>query len=213
MINKFSRILMLFVSLVLVSPLSNSQTEIVARIIVTMGKVEVVRANGIRETVQRRDIISAGDTVETPANGLVQLRFVDNSLVALGCASKLRVSSYSYRQVDADQAELILLAGSLRTVFGQIATDKYRLRIADTVVQGSDADFEVAIAPDGTQYFAVYVGAMTITNSQNQMKLGVGADADFGKLEPGFQFEELILSPPILGSFNLNAANCTSQII
>ena len=44
-----SKILSLIVSLVLISPVSYSQTEIAARIIVTIGKVEVVRANGDRE--------------------------------------------------------------------------------------------------------------------------------------------------------------------
>jgi hypothetical protein len=81
-INRFSRILILFVSLVLVSPLSYSQTEIAARIIVTTGKVEVVRANGNRELLQRRSAISVGDTVETPADGAAQLRFVDDAPVA-----------------------------------------------------------------------------------------------------------------------------------
>lgn len=208
--NKFSRISALFVSLVLISPLSYSQTKIAAHVVVTIGKVEVVRASGIREALQRRDVISAGDTVETPADGLVQLRFVDSALVALGCASKLRVNSYSYRQDDADQAVLILLAGNLRTVAGEIETEKYRLRMADTVVRGGDGDFEVAIAPDDTQYFAVYDGAMTIIDSQNQTKLGAGASADFGKLEPGFQFEELTQYPPVLGLAILNITDCTN---
>ncbi|PCI77146.1 MAG: hypothetical protein COB20_08785 [SAR86 cluster bacterium] len=210
MINKLSRILILLISLILVSPLSHSQTEIAARVIVTSGKVEVVRENGAREILQRRDSISAGDTVETPADGLVQLRFVDSAIVALGCASKLRVNSYSYEQANEDQVQLILLAGNLRTISGQIETENYRLKIADTVVQGG-GDFEVAIAPDDTQYFAVYDGAMTIINSQDQtqMKLGAGANADFGKLEPGFQFEELIQLPPMLGLSILNSTDCT----
>jgi hypothetical protein len=144
-INRFSRILILFVSLVLVSPLSYSQTEIAARIIVTTGKVEVVRANGNRELLQRRSAISVGETVETPADGAAQLRFVDDAPVALGCASKLRVNAYSYGQVDTDQAELVLLAGNLRSIFGEIEAASYRLRIADSVVQGGARDFEVTL--------------------------------------------------------------------
>lgn len=202
--------MIVIVGLLLVSPLSYSQAEIAARIIATIGKVEVVRANGNRETLQRRDAISAGDTVETAADGLVQLRFVDSALVALGCASKFRVDSYSYEQIDTDQAELILLAGNLRTISGQMESGKYRLRIAGTVVQDSSGDTEVAIGPDNTQYFAVFDGAMTVIHSQSQTKLGVGANTDFGKLEPGFLFEELTLYPSMLGLSILNVTNCAS---
>jgi len=210
MVYKFSRILIELLNLVLVSPFSYSQVEIAARIVDTVGRVEVVRANGDREILRRRDAISVGDTVVTPEDGAVQLRFVDSALVALGCASELRVNSYSYQQTNVNQAELILLAGNLRTISGQIEPEKYRLKIADTVVLSNDGDFELAIAPDDTQYFAVYDGATTIINSQNQsqMKLGAGANADFGKLEPGFQFEELIQYPAILGLSILNITDC-----
>ncbi len=190
---------LLLLNLLFVSAAVYSQAEIVARVTLLTGEAEVIRANGVREPLQRRKEIMEGDDIETASDAAVQLMFADGALVALRCNSKLSVYAFSYGNADDYNAELILHWGSLRAVIGEIAPGKYHLSIAETVVHGNDSDFEVTLAEDGTQYFGVYDGVMTIEHAQLESNLGRGANADFARLDIGFPFEELSQMPPQLG--------------
>ncbi len=192
--------LLLPLGLLLFSPHSYSQAELAARVVDVIGRVEVVRADGSREVLQRRDEIRVGDDIETAADGTVQLRFIDSAIVSLSCDSKLSINAYQYRQGSGDRVELALHAGSLRTIAGKIASEEYRLQIADSVVHSGGGDFEITLAEDGTQFFGVYNGVMTIAHAQIESKLGRGANADFAKVERGSSFEELSQQPPLLGN-------------
>ena len=197
--RKLSRLL-LSLSVLFVSPLSYPQAELAARVTDVIGGADVVGANGSREPLQRRDEIRVGDRIETANDGAVQIMFADVTVLALRCDSKLEINAFRYQRAGGDKVELVLHTGNLRAVPGLIAPADYRVLIADTVVRvGGDSDFEVSLAEDGTQYFAVYDGAMTIEYDRLESKLGRGADADFGRLEPGFPFEKLSQIPPLLG--------------
>lgn len=207
--NKSSRNLALLLGLFLFSATSYSQSGLVGRVTSITGTVEVLRANGDREILQRRDTIRAGDEVRTNANSLIQLRFVDSAILLLGCSSRVSVHSYRYDQEAANQVELILHAGNLRSIVGEVVAENYLLRMANTVTYVSGGDFGVAIASDDIQYFGVYDGFVKIVSSQAESRLGVGADADFGRLQPGYQFEELSQQPQILSQSVLNVTDCT----
>lgn len=201
--------LLLTSCLMLLSSTGFSQSE-VARVTLLVGKADVVRPDGSRAELRRRDPIEVGDVIQTAIDGQLQLRFIDSAIVALRCDTKLEIAEYDYRQSVADRARLVLHSGSLRSIAGAIAAASSRLIVGDTQVQGGEGDFAVAIAPDDTQYFAVFDGTMTISNSQKESKLGIGADADFGRLEPGFDFEETAQYPIQLAASSLNISDCAN---
>lgn len=188
--------LLLIGTLTLGSTACYSQEDPVARVMEVLGSATVVRSDGSREALERRDSIYPGDSIETANNGVVQLRFSDSSLTALRCESRLRVHSYQYRQSAGDHVTLELHYGGMRAL---ISRPNYRLETPAAVIIGDDADFEVAIAADGAQYFGVYDGAITIQGAGEEARLGRRADADFGKLEPGLAIEELTVLPSLLG--------------
>ena len=203
--------ILLFTILSLMSSAVGAQSEVVARVIVAMGNAVIVKANGIRQPLNRGDEIQVGDRIDNAEDGVVQLRFIDSAIVALGCNSSLGINAYRFQSGMDDRVELILLAGAFRTIEGSIASEFYSLLLADTVIRGIDADFEVALAEDGTQYFGAYNGAIAIEYAQREFRLGSGANADFGRLVPDLGFDELVLQPPLLGQsaiiFPANPAN------
>lgn len=187
---------LLIFALTLGSTACYSQEDPVARVMEVVGSATVVRSDGSRDALERRHGIYPGDRIETASDAVVQLRFSDSSLLALRCASRLRVNSNQYRQSQDDHVSLELIEGGMRAV---ITRPSYRLETPGAVVIGDDADFEVAIAADGAQYFGVYDGVITIESEGVAASLGRRANADFGKLEPGLAFEELTVLPSLLG--------------
>lgn len=204
--------LILFVGLLFFGTSSFSQSELAGRVTAVTGTVVAIGESGDRRILQKRDTIHVGDQIETNASSLVQLRFIDSAILLLGCNSSIGIGAYSFQREDAKQAEITLHAGNLRSIVGRIAAEYYRLKMADTVVQISGGDFAVALAADESQYFGIYDGAMTVTLSRSTSNLGAGANADFAKLQPGVQFEELTQQPQILNQSVLNITDCTNQI-
>ncbi len=198
--KKHKLLFLLYFSLMLIGKVSHSQIELVSRVVSTNGGVEVIRANGSREALQRRDEIRVGDKVVTADDGMVQLRFIDSAIVSLLCNSSLGIRAYQYESGSRDIVKLTLHGGGLRTIAGKSTNANYRLTIGTSVVRGSKTNFEVALGEDGTQYFGVYNGAISIEYAQGEAKLGYGEDSNFGRLSVGFPFEELSEQPLALGN-------------
>lgn len=208
--SKAIGVVTLFVGLFVISPAAFSQSELAGRIIAVTGIVEVIRANGDREMLQRSDPVYVGDRLLSNENSLVQLSFVDSALLVMGCNSSLGIRAYRFEQEDADRVELVLYAGNLRSILGSIKLDQYRLLMEDTVVRVSGGDYAVAISADDTQYFGVYDGSMTVAAAQTENNLGVGANADFARIRRGFDFEELLVYPTILSQSVRSITDCAN---
>ncbi len=201
-----------FVGLLMISSSSFSQSELAGRVTSVTGTVQVIRASGDSEFLQRRDPVYVGDRLISDESSLIQLRFVDSAILLMGCNSSIGINAFRFEQVQENQLELILYAGNLRSIVGRIQGDYHRLRMADSLVQIDGGDFALAIAADETQYFGVYDGSLTVIDAETENKLGLGANANFGRLQPGLQFEELVVQPPILNQSVLSIADCVSLI-
>lgn len=71
-----------------------------------------------------------GDTIVVSENGFVQIRFVDNTLIALQPNSEFVVEEYVYHGKEDGSGKLLfnLLKGGLHTISGTIGKKNYRMK-------------------------------------------------------------------------------------
>ena len=74
--------------------------ELAGHIIMVKGDVSAQAADGSSRNLKRRDEIYINDTISTGAGSRVQIRFIDNALLALQSDSKLSI--HAYQEADAD---------------------------------------------------------------------------------------------------------------
>lgn len=105
----------------LLMPAASFAQEAAGRVLVAVGDVTIVR--GAEKIVARAGTeLRAGDTIELGAQSNAQLRFTDESIVALRQGTTFRISEYAFegRAPEEQSALFNLLKGGLRTVTGII---------------------------------------------------------------------------------------------
>ncbi|WP_157730016.1 FecR domain-containing protein [Bacterioplanes sanyensis] len=172
-------------------------SELAGRVIMVRGDVTAIDAEGAARSLGRRDPVYVTDTLRTAADGKVQIRFVDNALLALKPNTELRISTYQVTPGESGGTILMeLVEGGFRTLTGSIG-------------KGDKSDYEVrtpvaSIGIRGTLYSimlqeqallaGVWEGAIALSSDIGQFELGAGADFNFAVLdESGFSG---LLAPP-----------------
>ena len=153
------------------------------RVLVVAGDVTIVRA-AQRIPAQAGTPVRAGDTVVVGPQSSAQIRFTDDSLVALRADTTFRVSEYAYggQESSAQRAFFDLLQGGLRTVTGVIGrrdrTD-YAVKTRTTTIgirgtsyslvdcDNSCRNADGSLAPDGT-YGAVTEGRISAPSASGR---------------------------------------------
>jgi len=116
---------------VLVAVSFNASAQAVGRVLVAAGEVVVTRAN--REVaLTAGSAIERFDVIRTGEASSAQLRFSDESIVAMRAKSRFHVSSYNYTGADDGVSEsgFALLQGGIRTLTGLIGRtrpERYRM--------------------------------------------------------------------------------------
>ena len=183
------------------------------RVLVVAGDVTIVRA-AQRIPAQAGTPVRAGDTVVVGPQSSAQIRFTDDSLVALRADTTFRVSEYVYagQESSTQRAFFDLLQGGLRTVTGVIGrrdrTD-YAVKTRTTTIgirgtsyslvdcDNSCRNADGSLAPDGT-YGAVTEGRISATNNAGEREFGV--DNFFYVASPNTPPEQLIAPPSFLAA-------------
>ncbi|MCD8523390.1 MAG: FecR family protein [Saccharospirillaceae bacterium] len=166
--------------------------ELAGHIIMVKGDVSAETADGSRRTLKRRDEIYINDTISTGSDSRVQIRFIDNALLALQADSKLSI--HAYQQADADgkgeQALMELVEGGFRTLTGTIGKGNKEAYRVDTPVAsiGIRGTMYTTLLAQGKLIAGVWKGGITLSSSQGRFDLGQDADFSFGELGvSGFQ--------------------------
>jgi hypothetical protein len=95
--------------------------EPVATVFRLEGQGWVVHRDESREKLAVGQAILNGDSIETGANAVAQLRFTDNSLVSLRSSSQIAIQDYNWRPATrSGNAALELIKGAFRAVTGLI---------------------------------------------------------------------------------------------
>ena len=100
--------------------------QAVGRVLVAVGTVSIERG-GDRIPGAAGIEVRKGDTIQVGQQSNAQLRFVDESIVALRADTTFRISEFSFRGAgqEKDSGIFALLKGGLRTVTGLISKENY----------------------------------------------------------------------------------------
>ena len=96
--------------------------DIAGQIIMARGDVQAISENGEMRKLKRRDSIFSHEVIKTGPASRVQIRFIDNALLALKENSELNIKAYVYNEVNekGNQVLMELVAGGFRTLTGKI---------------------------------------------------------------------------------------------
>jgi hypothetical protein len=120
------------------APITSFGQEAAGRVLAVAGDVTIERG---AQRIAARPLteVRAGDTFQLGAQSNAQVRFSDDSVVALGSDTTFRVSEYAFqgRAPEAQSAFFNLIKGGMRTVTGLIGRanrDNYGLRTATATI-------------------------------------------------------------------------------
>ena len=163
--------------------------DAIAKVIVSVGKVEALSTDGKIRPLKRRSAVFNTDTVMTSEDSKVQMRFTDGSMLALKPDSRFAVESYQYQVGDDDgKAVYNLLKGGMQTITGAIGRKNkanYALKTPTATIgirgtyyqlktcQGDCFNVAGEPQPDGL-YGGVKDGAINITNKSGTYTINVG---------------------------------------
>jgi len=169
-----------FIGALLLSLLASAaHAQVVGRVLLAVGEVSAVRGGQIvpltaGSTIENRDVLRVG------SESNAQLRFSDESLVALRARTEFRVDNFAFsgREDAVSQAVFTLVSGGFRTLTGLIGRtqrDRYRVNtpISTVGIRGTSytlilcqqdcTDEDGAIAQDGA-YGLVMDGRVAVSN-------------------------------------------------
>lgn len=105
---------------------SQAQPQAAGRVLVLAGTASLERA-GQRQPLQGGAEVLSGDLIDVGDKSALQLRFTDESVVALRANTQLKISDYRYeKSVENDRSLMNLLRGGMRTITGLIGKSNPR---------------------------------------------------------------------------------------
>jgi hypothetical protein len=162
--------------------------QAVGRVLIAAG--EVAASRGGRDVpLVTGAMVERGDIIYTGRASSAQIRFADESIVAMRAESRFEVTEFSFTGSDdgASQSIFNLVRGGLRTLTGLIGRsrqDRYSMRtpLATVGIRGTTYSLvhcqkdciadDGSTAPDGT-YGVVFDGRVTVSNPVGEREFGV----------------------------------------
>ncbi|MEH6447581.1 MAG: FecR family protein [Oleispira sp.] len=173
--------------------------DIAGRIIMARGDVQAITNKGTIRQLKRRDSIYSHEIIKTGIDSKVQIRFIDNALLALKAESELNIKAYVYSEVDDKDNQVLmeLVAGGFRTLTGKIGKgnkEAYKVNtpVASIGIRGTLYDVQISF---DKIIAGVWKGGISLDTAQGQFDLGLNSNFDFGEISAGGVFTGL-LTPP-----------------
>ncbi len=173
--------------------------ESAGRIIMASGSVEAVNnKNGLR-TLKRGNTVYRDDTIKTGENSRVQIRFIDNALVALNENSELTIKTYIFNGTDSQDNQVLmeLVKGGFRTLSGKIGKNNqqaYQVTAPSASIGIRGTSYQLQTVSERL-LVAVWQGGIVLQTLQGQFDLGINADFYFAEISSTGIFKGL-LNPP-----------------
>ncbi len=160
--------------------------EPAGRVLVVAGSATIERA-GQQIALQAGTVVENGDTLGVGDKSTLQVRFTDESVVALRANSQFKIENYKYeKNADSDRSLMGLLKGGMRTITGLIgkANNKnYGVQTATATIGIRGTHFTVVSCnndctrPDGTPeangtFGSVTDGRITVSNASGAREFG-----------------------------------------
>jgi hypothetical protein len=121
----------------------------VGHVLLVNGAAERVDAGGSRQALADKAAVYEGDTLETAAGALLQIKMIDKALLVLQANSTLLIQTYRYNPegADANAVRLDLVKGRARSVTGDLGEsnhDAFRLNTPIAAIGIRGTDFETS---------------------------------------------------------------------
>ncbi len=210
-------------ALLLALPLP-AAAQVIGRVLLAVGEVFAERG-GVTRALSVGAPVENRDTVRVGAASNAQIRFNDESVVALRPGTTFRIEEFNYagRQDGAERAIFNLIAGGMRTVtglVGRLNQSNYEVRTATSTIgiRGTNYNLVVCDAacsnPDGSRapsgtYGGVYDGSINVGNQTGQRTFG--NDEFFFVAGPNVAPQSLIAPPSFLGDRLAGMQRTTQQ--
>lgn len=163
-----------------------AQTVPAGKVLAVAGSATLERA-GKQLPLQVGAAVESGDTLAVGDKSTLQVRFTDESVVALRANSQFKIENYKFdKNADSDRSLMGLLKGGMRTITGLIgkANNKnYQVQTATATIGIRGTHFSVVscnndcIRPDGTPeangtFGSVTDGRITVSNNAGFKEFG-----------------------------------------
>jgi len=172
----------------------SSALQIAGNVIYSQGIVEA-KSRGQSRQLSKGDPVCVGETIVTSQTGKLQLKMIDDGLVAIRPGTQLKIEKYAYAGTTDDNSMFALLKGTSRFVTGKIGKrnpqkDLIRTQTATIGVRGTDHEATVILQGDGSVFTAgtydkVNTGMTFIRTDIGEIDIHpnqVGLAADIGKM-------------------------------
>lgn len=169
-----------------------AELKVAGNVIFSHGPVEA-QSNGRTRLLAKGDPVCVGETIVTLQSGMVQIRMVDDGLIAIRPGTQLKIEKYAYNGTDNDASLISLFEGASRFVTGKMGkmypqNDLIHTPNATIGVRGTDHEAVVILPggayPSGT-YDKVNMGITFIRTDKGEIDIHpnqVGLAADMAKL-------------------------------
>lgn len=196
--NKFLKFLAVF----LVGLLTSNVYAQVGNVILAKGDVYLVNQDNQTRPLQRHSTISEGDTLITATDGEVQIRFTDNTVLALRASSRFKIDEYHAQT----KTLITLYSGGFRS-FGHADKSSYQINTLNVNIAVHSSHFEVVVEDDEL-YVGAYNGEVTLKNASGRVNLGRDNAFSYALVQtPKGQIQGLFQPPTILTQALVTKAN------
>ena len=177
-----------------------AEDEIVARVLIALGTVEAVAADGSVRDLARGDALREGETIRSGPRGRAQLRFTDGARMSLRPDTELSVDDYEFEETAPPQrsrSSMSLRRGGFRTATGRIADrnrSAYRVSTPFAVIGVRGTDWSAAIADLGrgeNLFLGVDDGGIFARNDGGSIDLGACLDGSDPSTCGSFDFARI----------------------
>ena len=166
--------------------------KLAGNVIYSHGPVEA-QSNGRTRLLAKGDPVCVGETIVTAQSGMVQIRMVDDGLIAIRPRTQLKIEKFAFNGTDQDSSMISLFKGASRFITGKLGkmhpqNDLIHTPNATIGVRGTDHEAVVILPggayPSGT-YDKVNMGITFIRTDKGEIDIHpnqVGLAADMAKL-------------------------------
>lgn len=135
---------------------------------------EQTPVSATKSQIQLNAPIFRNATLETAANGLLEVTFLDQSKLALGGGSSVVVDEFAYTGPGAPGTQVLNFAkGVFRFISGGVPKDKVKIVTPTSLIGIRGTELRIRVEPDGTTTLGVDEGRAFVVSRQTGQEVTV----------------------------------------
>ncbi len=176
----------ILLSVILLSLKTAHASSLFGSVEAVTGDATLSRPTGAAEPVTAGMNVMAGDSIQTAANGEVQIVTLDRGFIAIRPDSRLRIDNYHASDAPDDSEILTLFNGAIRSITGWLGKSNpagYLLHTPTATIGIRGTDHETMVLEHATDqdqpgvYDTVYEGATYMQTEEGELSLHQGQHA------------------------------------